>query len=49
MSKKEEVFLRKLAQQEQDRRWQADYAEFTAAYNADTEAGGLPLGSWRTF
>ena len=49
MSKTEEVFLRKLAQQEQDRRWQAEYAEFTDFYNADIEAAGLPLGLWRTF
>ena len=49
MSKTEEVFLRKLAQQEQDRRWQAEYAEFMSAYNADVELTGLPLGPWRTF
>jgi post-segregation antitoxin (ccd killing protein) len=49
MSKKEEVFLRKLVQQERNRRWQAEYAEFTAAYNADIEAAGVPLDSWRTF
>jgi post-segregation antitoxin (ccd killing protein) len=49
MSKKEDVFLRKLAQQEQDRRWQAEHAEFTAAYNADIEAAGVPLDPWRTF
>ena len=49
MSKKEEVFLRKLAQQERNRRWQAEYAEFTAAYNADIEAAGVRLDLWRTF
>jgi post-segregation antitoxin (ccd killing protein) len=49
MSKKDEVFLRKLAQQERNRRWQTEYEEFTAAYNADVELAGLPLGPWRTF
>ena len=49
MSKTEEVLLRKLAQQEQDRRWQSEYAEFMSAYNADVELAGLPLGPWRTF
>jgi post-segregation antitoxin (ccd killing protein) len=48
-SNKEEVFLRKRTQQEQDLRWQAEYAEFTAAYNADIEAAGVPLDLWRTF
>ena len=49
MSKKEDVFSRKLAQQERNRRWQAEYEEFTTAYKADIEAAGLPLDPWRTF
>ncbi|NQW84019.1 MAG: type II toxin-antitoxin system CcdA family antitoxin [Alcaligenaceae bacterium] len=49
MSKKEESFLRKLAQQERNRRWQAEYEEFTTTYNSDVEVAGLPLDPWRTF
>jgi antitoxin CcdA len=42
-------FLRKLVTSEQERRWQADNAEFIAAYNADVARDGLPLDSWRGF
>lgn len=42
-------FLRELVRREQERRWQADNAEFIAAYNAAVERDGLPLESWRTF
>ncbi len=49
MSKECEIFLRELARLERNRRWQVEYAEFTAAYSADIEAAGLPLDSWKTF
>jgi antitoxin CcdA len=42
-------FLRKLVRSEQERRWQADNAEFIAAYNADVAREGLPLDAWRSF
>ena len=42
-------FLRELVTREQERRWQADNAEFIAAYNAGVEKDGLPLDAWRTF
>lgn len=42
-------FLRDLVTREQERRWQADNAEFIAAYNAGVERDGLPLDAWRTF
>jgi antitoxin CcdA len=42
-------FLRELVAREQERRWQADNAEFIAAYNAGVERDGLPLDKWRTF
>ena len=42
-------FLRELVQQEQERRWQAENAEFIAAYNAGVEREGLPLDAWRNF
>ena len=42
-------FLRELVTREQERRWQADNAEFIAAYNAGVEKEGLPLDAWRTF
>jgi len=42
-------FLRELVQQEQERRWQAENAEFIAAYNAAVEREGLPLDAWRSF
>lgn len=42
-------FLRELVTREQARRWQADNAEFIAAYNAGVEKDGLPLDAWRTF
>ncbi|MDP2786076.1 MAG: type II toxin-antitoxin system CcdA family antitoxin [Sulfurimicrobium sp.] len=42
-------FLRELVRQEQERRWQAENAEFIAAYNAGVERDGLPLEAWRTF
>lgn len=42
-------FLRDLVTREQERRWQADNAEFIAAYNAGVEKDGLPLDAWRTF
>ena len=46
---KEELFLRRIAQQEKDRPWQVEYAEFISAYNADVELAGLPVNPWRTF
>jgi antitoxin CcdA len=42
-------FLRELVRKEQGRRWQAENAEFIAAYNAGVERDGLPLDAWRTF
>jgi len=42
-------FLRELVTREQERRWQADNAEFIAAYNAGVERDGLPLDEWRAF
>lgn len=42
-------FLRERVKQEQERRWQADNAEFIVAYNAGVERDGLPLNAWRTF
>lgn len=42
-------FLRELVKREQERRWQADNAEFIAAYNTGVERDGLPLEAWRTF
>ncbi|MHB9117742.1 MAG: type II toxin-antitoxin system CcdA family antitoxin [Burkholderiales bacterium] len=42
-------FLRELVKREQERRWQADNAEFIAAYNAGVERDGLPLDAWRSF
>lgn len=42
-------FLRDLVRRERERRWQADHAEFIAAYNATVEAEGLPLDEWRAF
>ncbi|MDO8206680.1 MAG: type II toxin-antitoxin system CcdA family antitoxin [Gallionella sp.] len=42
-------FLRGLVRQEQARRWQADNAEFIAAYNEGVERDGLPLDAWRSF
>lgn len=42
-------FLREQVTREQERRWQADNAEFIAAYNAGVESDGLPLEAWRTF
>jgi antitoxin CcdA len=42
-------FLRELVTREQEQRWQADHAEFIAAYNAGVERDGLPLDAWRTF
>lgn len=42
-------FLRSLVTSEQERRWQADHAEFIAAYNTGVEREGLPLDSWRNF
>lgn len=42
-------FLRELVTREQERRWQAENAEFIAAYNAGVEHEGLPLDAWRSF
>lgn len=42
-------FLRELVTLEQERRWQADNADFIATYNADVEHNGLALDTWRTF
>ena len=42
-------FLRELVTSEQERRWQADNAEFIAVYNAGVEREGLPLDAWRSF
>jgi len=42
-------FLRELVRQERERRWQADNAEFIAAYNRMLETEGLPLDEWRGF
>lgn len=42
-------FLRGLVTREQERRWQADHAEFITAYNAGVEREGLPLDAWRSF
>jgi len=42
-------YLRALVKREQERRWQADHAEFIAAYNAGVERDGLPLETCRTF
>jgi len=42
-------FLRELVTRERERRWQADNAEFIAAYNAGVKNDGLPLDAWRTF
>lgn len=42
-------FLRELVTREQERRWQAENAEFIAAYNAGVERDGLPLDAWRSF
>ncbi len=42
-------FLRGMVKREQERRWQADNAEFIAAYNEGVEREGLPLEAWRSF
>ena len=42
-------FLRELVRTERERRWQADHAEFIAAYNRSVETEGLPLDAWRSF
>ena len=42
-------FLRELVTREQERRWQAENAEFITAYNAGVERDGLPLDAWRSF
>lgn len=42
-------FLRELVRREQERRWEAENAEFIAAYNAGVASDGLPLEAWRTF
>ncbi|MBI4755883.1 MAG: type II toxin-antitoxin system CcdA family antitoxin [Betaproteobacteria bacterium] len=42
-------FLRERVRREQERRWQADNAEFIAAYNRVVEEQGLPLADWRGF
>ena len=42
-------FLRGVVKQEQARRWQADNAEFIAAYNEGVARDGLPLDAWRSF
>lgn len=42
-------FLRELVTREQERRWQADNAEFVTAYNDGVEKDGVPLEAWRTF
>ena len=42
-------FLRELVRREQERRWQAENAEFIATYNAGVAGDGLPLEAWRTF
>ena len=42
-------FLRELVRSERERRWQADNAEFIAAYNHSVETEGLPLDDWRGF
>ena len=42
-------FLRDMVKREQARRWQADNAEFIAAYNEGVARDGLPLDGWRSF
>jgi len=42
-------FLRELVRTERERRWQADHAEFIAAYNRSVETEGLLLDAWRSF
>lgn len=42
-------FLRELVTREQERRWQAENAEFIEVYNAGVARDGLPLDAWRTF
>lgn len=42
-------FLRDVVKREQARRWQAENAEFIAAYNEGVARDGLPLEAWRSF
>ena len=49
ISKACDGFLRELIRQEKERRWNAEYAEFVSAFNAEIENVGLPLDQWRTF
>ncbi|MEI7455420.1 MAG: type II toxin-antitoxin system CcdA family antitoxin [Nitrosomonadales bacterium] len=42
-------FLRDVIKLEQARRWQAENAEFIAAYNEGVARDGLPLDAWRSF
>jgi antitoxin CcdA len=42
-------FLRDVVKREQARRWQAENAEFIAAYNEGVARDGLPLDAWRSF
>lgn len=42
-------FLRDMVKREQARRWQAENAEFIAAYNEGVARDGLPLDAWRSF
>jgi antitoxin CcdA len=37
-----------MATQEQAYRWQKEYADFIAAYNATIRTEGLPLDQWRS-
>jgi antitoxin CcdA len=41
--------LREAVRSEQARRWNADNAEFIAAYNAAVEQEELALAQWRAF
>ena len=44
-----DAYLRGVVQQELERRWRAEHADFIAAYNSTVESEGLPLDEWRTF
>lgn len=44
-----DAYLRGLVQDELERRWREEHADFISAYNASIEAEGLPLSEWKSF
>ena len=44
-----ERHLTELVRAEQMKRWEAEHADFLAAYNASVHEAELPLDAWRTF